>query len=103
MASGENIAPFLNDIELRPLTLDNDRGLEPVGLALGNGQGVLEVAVMRATHRPQEVARWTAWRSRLGGRAGGEGPGTRIAALRAARAAANHRRGRDHAHLLDGG
>ena len=45
MASNESIAPFLNDIELRPLNLDNDRGLEPVGLALGNGQGALEVAV----------------------------------------------------------
>ncbi|MFO8012448.1 MAG: hypothetical protein R6X20_03985, partial [Phycisphaerae bacterium] len=60
---------FLADLDLRPLNLPNDHNLEPVGLALGQGQGALEVAVMRAPRRPTQVAMRTVWKARQGGRA----------------------------------
>ena len=61
--------PFLGDIELRPLTLADSRGLEPVGLALGQGGGALEVAVTRAAHRPAQATMRGVWSARHGGRA----------------------------------
>jgi len=60
---------FLSDLDLRPLNLPNDHDLEPMGLALGQGQGGLEVAVMRAPRRPTQTAMRTVWRARQGGRA----------------------------------
>jgi len=61
--------PFLADIDLRPLPLPDPQGMEPVGLALGQGRGALEVAVTRSAHRPTQAAMRTVWRGRQGGRA----------------------------------
>lgn len=60
---------FLADIDLRPLILADNRGLEPVGLALGQGGGALEIVVTRATHRPAQATMRGVWNARHGGRA----------------------------------
>lgn len=60
---------FLSDVELRPLILSDSQGLEPVGLALGQGGGALEVAITCATHRPAQVTMRSIWNARHGGRA----------------------------------
>ena len=60
---------FLADTELRPLAIEDLRGLEPVGLALGQGGGALEVAVTRASHRPAQASMRAVWNARHGGRA----------------------------------
>jgi len=67
-ASGES-GPFLADIELRPFRLADDLGLAPVGLAIGQGRGGLEVAVTLAAHRPTQAVMRAAWNARHGGRA----------------------------------
>ena len=67
-ASGQ-AGPFLSEVELRPLQLPDGRGLEPVGLALGQGQAALEVAVTRSSRRPTQAAMRDVWRARRGGRA----------------------------------
>ena len=60
---------FLSDVDLRPVALTESPGLEPVGLALGNGSQAIEVVVTRAGRAPAQGAMRTAWRSRVGGRA----------------------------------
>ena len=67
-ASGDPGA-FLADIELRPFRLADEPGLVPVGLAIGQGRGGLEVAVTRADHRPTQQVMRAVWNARLGGRA----------------------------------
>ncbi len=62
-------ADFLGDLDLRPLKLAEDSGLEPVGLALGPGAGGLEVAVARSQRKPTQDALRNAWKDRQGGRA----------------------------------
>lgn len=57
---------FLEDVELRPLSLENTRGLQPVGLALGKGQGALEVAITQSSRQPAQAT--------MPGRAGGRAP-----------------------------
>jgi len=61
--------PFLTDIELRPFRLADEPGLVPVGLAIGQGRGGLEVAVTRSAHRSTQQVMRTAWNVRHGGRA----------------------------------
>jgi hypothetical protein len=68
-ALGTRGAEFLGDIELRPLTLTNAPGLEPVGLALGPGGGALEIAVTRAGRKPAADDIRSAWKARHRGRA----------------------------------
>jgi len=34
---------FLAEVELRPLSIEDNRGLEPLGLALGEGRGSLNI------------------------------------------------------------
>jgi len=60
---------FLGGVELRPLSIEDNRGLQPVGLALGQGHGALEVAITRCPHRPAQATMRTAWKARHGGRA----------------------------------
>lgn len=60
---------FLNNIELRPLSLAEPRGLKPVGLALGKGANAVEVAVTEANGAPNLTTLRTVWKARLGGRA----------------------------------
>jgi len=60
---------FLHEVELRPLRIEDARGLEPVGLALGHGTGALEVAVTRAGRRPTQADMRSVWKARHGGRA----------------------------------
>ncbi|MFH1924657.1 MAG: hypothetical protein ABIP48_32800, partial [Planctomycetota bacterium] len=64
-----NTEEFLGDIELRPLSLSEPGGMEPVGLAVGPGSGGLEVAVARAPRRPGQETMRNAWKARHGGRA----------------------------------
>ena len=49
-------ASFLADVELRPPALEDGRGLVPVGGALGQVRGALEVAVGRCANRPAQDA-----------------------------------------------
>ena len=64
-----NAVQFLTDVEMRPLSVGDARGLEPIGLALGRGNGGLEVAVTRSSGRPAQATMRTTWKSRHGGRA----------------------------------
>ena len=64
-----NPGPFLADIELRPFRLADEAGLAPVGLAIGQGRGGLEVVVTQAAHRPTQQVMRSAWNARHGGRA----------------------------------
>ena len=61
--------PFLEDIELRPLTIEDARGLEPRGLALGQGQAALEVVITDSSRRPTQATMRAVWKARHGGRA----------------------------------
>lgn len=60
---------FLADVELRPLRIEDNRGLEPAGLALGEGRGALEVAIMRSSRQPAQATMRGVWKARHGGRA----------------------------------
>jgi hypothetical protein len=60
---------FLADRELRPLNLPEGHGLQPVGLALGNGANALEVAVTESTVAPTATTLRAVWKARLAGRA----------------------------------
>ena len=60
---------FLADLELRPFSVEDSRGLETVGLALGQGSGALEVAVTRASRRPAQATMRAVLKARHGGRA----------------------------------
>jgi len=60
---------FLAEVELRPFRLDSGRGLQPVGLALGQGGGALEVAVTQAARKPAQATMRAVWKARHGGRA----------------------------------
>ena len=59
---------FLEGVRLRPLRMEKDRGLEPVGLALGQGRKPVEVAVTRGEGKPTKASVKRAWKDRLGGR-----------------------------------
>ena len=60
---------FLADLELRPLTLADAGPFDPIGLAIGQGSGGLEVAVTRCQRRPTQDKLRDAWKNRQGGRA----------------------------------
>lgn len=60
---------FLRDVELRPLRIEDSRGLEAIGLALGQGRGALEVALTRSSRRPAQATMRAVWKARHGGRA----------------------------------
>jgi hypothetical protein len=60
---------FLQDIQPRPLVLADAKGLEPVGLFLGNGPSALEVAVLRAAGGITISTIRAVWSARLAGRA----------------------------------
>lgn len=60
---------FLADVELRPLRIEDNRGLEPAGLALGEGRGALEVALTQSSRRPAQATMRAVWKARHGGRA----------------------------------
>lgn len=59
---------FLDDVQLRPLSLERAGDLTPIGLALGQGSHALEVAVVRAPRRPTQADMRRAWNARLGSR-----------------------------------
>lgn len=40
---------FLAEVELRPLSIEDNRGLEPLGLALGEGRGSLNILGLKKT------------------------------------------------------
>ena len=65
-----NHETFLADIEnIRPLhSLADADGLEPLRLAIGPGNGGLEVAVARASHKPSQDVLRSAWKNRQNGR-----------------------------------
>lgn len=60
---------FLENRDLRPLTLADPHGLKPVGLAIGNGANALEVVITEAGAAPSLTTLRNVWRARLGGRA----------------------------------
>lgn len=60
---------FLAETELRPIQFEKDRGLKPVGLALGVGGQALEVVVTTSDGRPSADQLRNAWRERHAGRA----------------------------------
>jgi len=59
---------FLEQVELRPLTLEDNRGLEAIGLALGQGSGAFEVVVVQGSQRPAQATMRSIWKVRHGGR-----------------------------------
>lgn len=59
---------FLKDLLRRPLALADAKGLEPMGLFLGNGANALEVVVLRAPSVTMSGIR-AVWATRLRGRA----------------------------------
>ena len=60
---------FLEDLDLRKLSLPLDLAFEPVGLALGQGNPPLEVAIAASPQKPTAGSLREAWRSRNQGRA----------------------------------
>src|SRR5208283_6076997 len=60
---------ILSDRELRPLNLAEAHGVQPVGLALGDGPNALEVAITESTSAPTVTTLRAVWKARLGGRA----------------------------------
>lgn len=60
---------FLENHEIRPLTLQDAPGLTPVGLILGNGSNALEVVVTTSHLKPSVPAVRAAWKARVAGRA----------------------------------
>jgi hypothetical protein len=60
---------FLPDIEQRALTLPEPHGLQPIGLALGQGPNALEVAIASSPTKPTSASLRAAWKGRLAGRA----------------------------------
>ena len=60
---------FLAQVDLRPLSLPDEAGFHPVGLALGKGPHALEVAIVESQQQPTVSSMRKAWKARLGGRA----------------------------------
>ncbi len=60
---------FLEDVDLRPLVLEGVDDLEPLGLAIGQGSGALEVAITRSSGKPRQSTLRNAWKARQAGRA----------------------------------
>lgn len=60
---------FLQEHQARPLVLADAKGLEAIGLFLGNGPSALEVAVLRAPAPISMATLRAAWSARLAGRA----------------------------------
>lgn len=60
---------FLEDLDLRKLSLPLNLAYEPVGLALGQGNPPLEVAIASSSQKPNAGSLREAWRSRNQGRA----------------------------------
>ena len=60
---------FLENHEIRPLTLQDAPGLTPVGLILGRGSNALEVVVTTSPEKPTIPAVRAAWKARVAGRA----------------------------------
>lgn len=67
--SSGNEASLLADVELRPLSLEGHGDLTPIGLALADHAGGLEIALARAPRRPQQATMRAAWKARHNGRA----------------------------------
>ena len=60
---------FLENHEIRPVTLQDAPALTPLGLILGNGSNALEVIVGTSVEKPTVSSVRAAWKARVAGRA----------------------------------
>jgi hypothetical protein len=60
---------FLENHEIRPLTLRDPNGLSPAGLVLGKGANALEVVITTSLEKPTTPTVRSAWKTRVAGRA----------------------------------